>query len=182
MTRRARALHVLSRRIIVATHSKSLRILIAPRTIAMTLKLYYHPLSSFCMKVLIALYENDTPFEPHIVDLMDPASTATFRKLWPIGRFPVLRDEAQDRTIPESTVIIEYLASPMPSRTALLPGEPALLREVRQQDRFFDLYLNVPMQKVVTDKLRPAGMNDPHGVEDARTLMATALRLTEKHM
>jgi glutathione S-transferase len=148
----------------------------------MTLKLYYHPLSSFCMKVLVALYENDTPFEPHIVDLMDTASTAAFKKLWPIGRFPVLRDEAKDRTIPESTVIIEYLASRMPSRTALLPSEPELLREVRLQDRFFDLYMNVPMQKIVTDKLRPAGKNDPHGVEDARTLLATALRLADEHM
>ena len=148
----------------------------------MTLKLYFHPLSSFCMKVLTALYENDTPFEPHIVDLMDPASNAAFKKLWPIGRFPVLRDEAQDRTVPESTVIIEYLASRFPSRTVLLPAEPALLREVRLRDRFFDLYLNVPMQKIVTDKLRPAGKNDPHGVEDARTLLATALRLTDEHM
>jgi glutathione S-transferase len=30
----------------------------------MTLRLYFHPLSSFSQKVLIALYENDTPFEP----------------------------------------------------------------------------------------------------------------------
>jgi glutathione S-transferase len=40
----------------------------------MSLTLYFHPLSSFCQKVLIALYENDTPFEPHIVDLGDDAS------------------------------------------------------------------------------------------------------------
>src|SRR5262245_56784524 len=63
----------------------------------MSLKLYYHPLSSFCMKALIALYENDTPFEREIVDLMDAASAATFKTLWPIGKFPVLRDEAKDR-------------------------------------------------------------------------------------
>ena len=37
----------------------------------MSLKLYFHPLSSFCQKVLIALYENGTPFEPHILNLGD---------------------------------------------------------------------------------------------------------------
>ena len=35
------------------------------------LVLYYHPLASFCHKVLIALYENETPFEARIVDLAD---------------------------------------------------------------------------------------------------------------
>jgi glutathione S-transferase len=30
----------------------------------MALKLYYHPFASFCQKVLIALYENGTSFEP----------------------------------------------------------------------------------------------------------------------
>jgi glutathione S-transferase len=148
----------------------------------MTLKLYFHPLSSFCQKVLIALYENDTPFEPHIVDLGDPASNAAFKAIWPIGKFPVLRDDARDRTVPESTVIIEYLASRFPSRTPLLPSEPETLREVRLRDRFFDLYLNVPMQKIVTDRLRPKGKNDSQGVEDARALLQTALRLTDEHM
>ena len=66
----------------------------------MTLVLYFHPLSSFCQKALIALYENGTPFEPRIVDLSDEASRAAFLRLWPIGKFPVLRDEARDRLDP----------------------------------------------------------------------------------
>jgi len=37
----------------------------------MALKLYFHPLSSFCQKALTALYENGTPFEPIIVDLFN---------------------------------------------------------------------------------------------------------------
>src|SRR5215212_6863917 len=74
----------------------------------MTLVLYLHPLSSFCQKALIALYENGTAFEPRIVDLSDEASRAAFLRLWPIGKFPVLRDEARDRLVPESSVIIEY--------------------------------------------------------------------------
>ena len=87
----------------------------------MSLKLYFHPLSSFCHKALIALYENDTPFEPHIVDLADENSRAAFKRIWPIGKFPVLRDDAQERTIPESSMIIEYLAQHYPGRTQLVP-------------------------------------------------------------
>jgi glutathione S-transferase len=75
-----------------------------------SLTLYYHPLSSYCWRALIALYENDTPFNPHIVDLMDPASAAAFKKVWTIGKFPVLREGARGVTVPESTVIMEYLA------------------------------------------------------------------------
>jgi glutathione S-transferase len=141
----------------------------------MSLTLHFHPLSSFCQKVLIALYENDTPFTPRIVDLFDPAQREAFLKLWPIGRFPVLRDDAQDRTVPESSIIIEYLDRHYPGRTRLVPQDADLARQMRLSDRFSDLYLNVPMQKIVTDRLRPAGRNDPHGVEEASRLLQTAL-------
>src|SRR5262249_50124320 len=134
----------------------------------MTLKLYFHPLSSFCQKALTALYENGTPFEPVIVDFFDGSSAAAFKKIWPIAKIPVLRDEARDRTVPESSIIIEYLAQHYPGTTRLVPGDAELARQVRFRDRFYDLYVNVPMQKVVTDRLRPAGKNDPHGGEDAK--------------
>ena len=148
----------------------------------MSLKLYFHPLSSFCQKVLIAFYENDIPFEPHIVDLFDEASSAEFKKIWPIGKFPVLRDDARDRTVPESSIIIEYLAQHYPGRMQLVPADAELARQMRLRDRFFDLYVNVPMQKVVTDRLRPAGKNDPHGVEEAKTLLRTALGMIDQDM
>jgi glutathione S-transferase len=148
----------------------------------MSLKLYFHPLSSFCQKALVALYENDTPFEPHIVDLADAKSSAAFKAIWPIGRFPVLRDEANDCTVPESSIIIEYLAQRYPGKTQLVPADAELARQVRLQDRFYDLYVNVPMQKVVTDKLRPSGKNDPYGVEAARTLLHTACSMIERDM
>jgi glutathione S-transferase len=76
---------------------------------ATSLKLYFHPFASFCQKALIAFYENHVPFEPIIVDLGDEASRAAFEAIWPIARFPVLRDDKRDRLIPESSVIIEYL-------------------------------------------------------------------------
>jgi glutathione S-transferase len=148
----------------------------------MSLKLYFHPLSSFCQKALVALYENDTPFEPVIVDLFDAKSSAALKAIWPIGRFPVLRDEANDRTVPESSIIIEYLDQHYPGRTQLVPADAELARQMRLQDRFYDLYVNVPMQKVVTDKLRPPGKNDPYGVEAARTLLHTACSMIEQEM
>lgn len=148
----------------------------------MSLKLYFHPLASFCWKALIALYENDTPFEPRIVDLMDAADSAAFKQVWPIGKFPVLRDNARDRTIPESSIIIEYLAQHYRGGTQLIPADADLAREVRLQDRFYDLYVHEPMQKIVTDRLRPDGKNDPHGVEQARALLQTALGMVEHDM
>jgi glutathione S-transferase len=148
----------------------------------MALKLYFHPFASFCQKVLIALYENDTPFEPHIVDLLDEASAADFKRLWPIGKMPVLRDDTNDRTIPESSTIIEYLAQYYPGRCKLVPADADLARQTRFRDRFFDLYVQEPMQKIVIDRLRPAGKNDPYGVDQARTLLGIAYGMIDREM
>jgi glutathione S-transferase len=148
----------------------------------MSLQLYSHPLSSFCWKVLIALYENDTPFEPHLVDLADAAGLAAFKQLWPIGKMPVLRDTVRDRTVPESTTIIEYLAQYYPGRTPLVPADPDLARQTRFRDRFYDLYVHQPMQKVVADRIRPADRRDPHGVEEAKKLLAVAYRMIDGEM
>jgi glutathione S-transferase len=148
----------------------------------MALRLYYHPLASFCWKVLIPLYENGTPFESRVVDLVDQASAAAFKNIWPIGRFPVLRDGARDCTVPESAIIIEYLDQHYPGPVRLIPPDPDLARETRLRDRFYDLYVHEPMQKIVTDKLRPAGSNDPHGVETARALLRTSLGMVDQDM
>jgi glutathione S-transferase len=146
----------------------------------MSLTLYYHPLSSFSQKVVIALYETGTPFEPRTVDLFN--ELAEYKKVWPIAKIPVLRDDARDRTIPETSIIIEYLAQYYPGRTHLLPADPDQCRQMRLRDRFFDLYVNVPMQKVVTDRLRPEGKNDDYGVEEAKQLLRTSLGMVEEDM
>jgi glutathione S-transferase len=148
----------------------------------MSLTLYFHPLSSFCQKALIALYENDTPFSPHIVDLGNETARAELEKIWPVGRFPVLRDDAKDRTVPESSIIIEYLDQHYPGKVQLIPADAELARQMRMRDRFFDLYVNVPMQKIVTDRLRPAGQNDRYGVEQAKTLLQTACGMIDEDM
>ena len=148
----------------------------------MSLKLYFHPLSSFCQKVLVALYENDTPFEPRIIDLSKPSEAAELEALWTMRKFPVLRDEAMDRTVPELSIIIEYLDRHYPGGTRFLPADPDLARQTRLLDRFFDLYLELPMQKIVGDRLRPADKRDPLGVEQARAQLQTALGMVDRDM
>ena len=145
----------------------------------MTLTLHFHPLSSFCQKVLIALYENDTPFTPHIVDLLDPAAHAAFVAVWPVGKFPVVVDAVNGRTIPESSIIIEYLDRHYPGRTRFVPAEGDGDLETRLRDRLFDLYVNDPMQKIVTDRLRPAEQKDPLGVAQARQRLDSVYALLD---
>jgi glutathione S-transferase len=148
----------------------------------MTLTLYFHPLSSFCQKALIALYENGTPFTPQKVDLMDEKENAAFKKLWPVGKFPVLHDDKNGKTIPESTSIIEYLAQHYPGSVQLVPKDADQALAVRAQDRFYDLNVHLLTQKVITDRIRPAGQNDKFGVEHARGLLQTALAIIDKDM
>ena len=148
----------------------------------MTIKLYYHPLSSYCHKVLIPLYENDTPFEPVFVDLGDEASRAAFLKVWPIGKFPVIEDTARDWMVPESSIIIEYLAQHYPGKIELIPEDADLARQVRMRDRFFDLHIHTQMQKVMGDSLRPEGSRDALGVEYAIAQMRTALGMLEQEI
>jgi glutathione S-transferase len=148
----------------------------------MALTLYFHPLASYCQKVLIALYENDTAFSPRFVDLGDPASAAELKSLWPIGKFPVLRDDAREQTIAESSIIIEYLSLHYPGRTPLLPSDPDQAWQTRLRDRFFDLHVHEHMQRIVGDRLRPAGSKDPYGVEQARTALQTAYGMLDREM
>jgi glutathione S-transferase len=146
----------------------------------MSLRLYFHPLSSFCHKALIALYENDTPFEQAIVNLGDPKSRADFQAVWPMAKFPVLRDEARGQTIAESTTVIEYLDAFYPGGTRFVPSDADRACQVRMWDRVYDNYVHVPMQKIVGDNLRPADKRDPHGVEQAVSLIRQAYDMLEQ--
>ena len=148
----------------------------------MSLTLHFHPLSSFCHKVLIALYEYDTPFTPNIVNLQDEAERTALCKLWPIGKFPVLEDHARDWSVSESSIIIEYLDLHHPGKTRLVPEDADVARQMRFRDRFFDLYIHLPMQKVVGDRLRPADRKDPYGVAEARAQMRVALGMVDAAM
>lgn len=129
------------------------------------MKLYAHPFSSYCQKVLIALYENDTPFEWRLIEDAAPDVVAEHAALWPLKRFPVLLEG--ERMLAESSVIIEYLDQRHPGPVRLIPREPDTALEARFLDRFFDNYVSAPLLKIVFDSLRPADQRDPYGVDDA---------------
>jgi glutathione S-transferase len=130
---------------------------------ARSMKLYAHPFSSYSQKVLIALYENDTPFEYR--SLEDPAANAELASLWSLKRFPVLVDRGH--TILETSTIIEHLQIHYPGLVRLIPdGDAGVM--VRMLDRIFDNYVMTPMQKIVLDQLRLEPDRDSHGVEEAR--------------
>jgi glutathione S-transferase len=148
----------------------------------MRLKLYYHPLASYCWKPLIALYENAISFTPILVDLGDEKSRQAFLEIWPMGEFPVLRDEARDRLIPQSSAIIEYLGLHFSGPVAMLPDDPDKAIEARLWDRFLDSSVMESMSKIVNDALRPAGAKDPFGVNEARATLASAYGVLEAHL
>jgi glutathione S-transferase len=141
----------------------------------MSLTLYAHPFAAYCWKVLIALYENATPFTYRVVEDM-----AELESLWPIKKFPLLRDG--DATIVESSVIIEHLMLRYPGPTRLIPeGSDAALK-VRFMDRFFDNYVMTPFQKLVLDRMRADGEHDAKGVAEARTMLESAYGWLEKQV
>ena len=148
----------------------------------MSLTLHFHPLASFCWKALIALYENDTPFTPNSVDLSNPAERGALLKLSPIGKFPVLQDDARGEIVPESSIIIEHLDRHYPGRTKFIPEQAELAWQTRLRDRFYDLYVHLPMQKIMGDRLRPADARDPHGVEEARAQLRKSYSMIEQQM
>ncbi|SFB77803.1 glutathione S-transferase [Polaromonas sp. OV174] len=130
------------------------------------MQLYAHPFSSYCQKVLIALYENATPFEYRRLE--EAAANAELAQLWPLKRFPLLLD--QGRAMLESSTIIEYLQAHHPGPVRLIPDGDAGL-EARMLDRLFDNYVMTPMQKIVLDQRRPASERDAYGVAEARDLL-----------
>jgi glutathione S-transferase len=148
----------------------------------MSLVLYIHPLASFCHKVLIALYENGTPFRAETVDFSNPGSAGAHLERWPVGKIPVLFDDETQRIIPETSIIIEYIEETSPGPGALLPSDKDRRLKARLWDRFFDLYVNTPMGKIVTDRIRPEGQSDAYGVEEAHRTLAAAYAMIEEQV
>jgi len=144
----------------------------------MPLTLYFHPLSSFCQKVLIALYEHAIDFDKRIIDLGNEADRAELLALWPLGKFPVLQDHRRQRAVPESTVIIEYLDRLHPGRHGLIPADGETALDVRLWDRFFDLHVQGPMQQIVADRLFAANGD----LSRERALLTTAYDLLERQL
>ncbi len=146
------------------------------------LKLYYLPFASFCHKALIALYEKEIDFEPVFIDLGDPEHRARLASVWPMMKFPVLRDEAAVRIIPESSLIIEYLDEIAPNRARMIPENPKAALQARLWDRFFDGFVSVNVTKIVTDRFRTEGQGDSQGVAQAEATIRQALGLFEREI
>ena len=145
----------------------------------MTLTVHEHPFAAYCWKVLIALYERNVPFERRLIG--DEADRAQLAELWPMAGMPVLVDDAARVTLPESTIIIEYLDRYGEAPT-LVPADPEAALRTRLWDRVIDAYVMTPMQKIVGDNLRPDGRSDPEGVAEARTMLEGAYALLDSHL
>lgn len=78
----------------------------------MSLQLFAHPFSSYCWKVLIALWSDGTPFEYRLRDEEHPDNMAELKQHWPFGKFPLLLDHGE--AVVESTPIIEHLQAHYP--------------------------------------------------------------------
>lgn len=144
----------------------------------MSLTLYAHPFSSYCQKVLIALWENDTPFTYR--HLEDPGAGAECTTHWRQGQFPVLVDDG--RVIPESSIIIEYLRQHYPGPVDLLPGNPDELLEIRLMDRFFDNHIMTAMQRPVAEALRTDSTRLQEAIDRARQSLDTAYAWLENRL
>jgi glutathione S-transferase len=148
----------------------------------MTLVLHIHPLSSYCHKVLIGLYERGTPFVARSVDFADAEARAAFARLWPTAKIPLLVDEARGVTVPESTIMLEYVEQHDPAPMSLFPKAPEAALSARLWDRLFDAYVMTPMQKIVGDRLRPEDQRDPFGVAEARRTLHMAYGMADAHL
>jgi glutathione S-transferase len=146
------------------------------------LTLHGHPLSTYCMKVTMALYEAGTPFRHELVDLGDAAARERFYALWPLGKMPVLQDEARGETVPEASVILEYLSLHYPGEAELTPRSADRAWRARLAERIYDLYVQAPMQRIVGDRLRPADKKDAYGVAEARAQLARTLDYLDGQM
>lgn len=146
----------------------------------MSLKLYFHPFSSYSQKALVAFHEHGLAFEPRELQGPDSAAWHELTALWPLQRFPVLVDG--DRAVMEATCVIEYLDALVPEAARMVPAEPQAALEVRMLDRCFDNYIHTPMQQIVGDALRPAADRDALGVRRSREMLDTTYAWLEKKM
>jgi len=144
----------------------------------MALTLYAHPFSSYCQKAQIPLYESGAAFTLRMLD--GPEAFAELAALWPLRRMPMLVDSG--RPIVEATIIVEHLDRHHPGPAPLIPGDPEAALEARFLDRFFDNYVQTPMQKIVGDALRQDDQRDARGVADARATLDSAYNWLEQHM
>lgn len=146
-----------------------------------TLTLHYHPLSSYCQKVLIAIDILAVEVNKQLLNLGDPAERDAFLALWETGKMPLLVD--QERPIPETSIIIEYLQRHHArGGQTLIPEASEAALDVRLWDRLFDLYVMTPMQAFTADLLKPEHERDAGNVARARECLLTAYAMIDRQL
>ena len=146
----------------------------------MSLALYGHPFSSYTQKVLIALYENGTPFESRCLGPDTPEHVAQWQRRWPLGKFPLLVDG--ERNVVETSIIIEHLQLTHPGPVRLLPTQAMAALEVRFLDRFFDLHVMTPVQHAVGAALTGDAVKREEGLAFAASKLELAYAWLEGHL
>jgi glutathione S-transferase len=146
----------------------------------MSLALYGHPFSSYTQKALIALYENETPFEFRCIGPDTPQHSAEWLRRWPLGKFPLLVDG--ERNFVETSIIIEYLQLAHPGPVRLLPADPMAALDVRFLDRFFDLHVMSPVQYAVDGALTGDPVKRKEGLAHAAKKLEAAYAWLEGHL
>jgi glutathione S-transferase len=146
----------------------------------MSLALYGHPFSSYTQKVLIALYENGTPFEFRCIGPDTPQHMAEWLRRWPLRKFPLLLDGA--REVVETSIIIEYLHHMHPGPVRLLPADPMAALDVRFLDRFFDLHVMNAAQHAVDGALSGNQPKREEGLALSREKLERAYAWLEGHL
>jgi glutathione S-transferase len=143
-----------------------------------TMKLYYHPLSTYAQKTMIALYEKGVEFEKEIVNLMDPDARKKYREeVYPLGKIPCL--ELDDgHMVPESSIIIEYIDSL--TGPLLISGDADETRRIRFKDRMFDQYLNEAVATLLFQGMKATSDQDPERIEKAKFNLATMYGFMEQ--
>ena len=145
----------------------------------MSVQLFAHPFSSYCMKVLIPLWADGTDFTYRMLDDQHPENMAELKRHWPFGQFPLLLDDGEP--VVESTPIIEHLQAHHPGSNRWIPDSEDS-RRVRFLDRFFDHYVMNQMTVPVFNAIRPEELRDPYGVSQARERLVTAYDWLEANL
>ena len=143
------------------------------------IELFAHPFSSFCWKAEIAFYESGIDYTLRMLG-PDSDAPAELKRIWPLERFPVLRDGT--RVVPEATAIIEYLSVHHPGTATLIPADADVAIEVRLWDRFFDNYISTPQASIVFNAIRNTADRDPIGDDRARAMLDTAYAVLDERM
>ncbi|WP_420477902.1 glutathione S-transferase family protein [Brevundimonas sp. FT23028] len=135
----------------------------------MAFVLWSHPYSAYGQKTAIALYELGLPFELKLVD-GSAGVMEGFLAVSPFAKMPALIDTEANRTVIESSIVIEHL-----DRRAgggrLIPADPDAALETRLIDRILDVYVGGNMNRIVFNRLGRAGTpNETAMAQDAAEL------------